>query len=240
MNNILAVFASWGKSCLRAGNFRQAREKLQYCFEQVSADVTTEYNFASNDNIEVHQNVFYPNSIRENKPLKDSPLLTEIIQILESLSTSLLSDKVIQEYKKNTFPCSYSSSNIPNNITCLIIQNKIKNIDNLCNGIYYNKSKHTETRSNSEYEEKNTKPRFEPVLYEECLHYLFSYGSHLSLLKFYIKYGEFSNALNYIINKSLSSDIFVEIYMVCLKNGTFISLQEQMSHIDPSLNVWKV
>ncbi|XP_069671907.1 uncharacterized protein Sptz isoform X2 [Periplaneta americana] len=55
----IGVWAAWGKACLRAGCWDEAREKFSHCLEKV---------------------MMGPDSVR---PQRNPPLLTEIIQILE-------------------------------------------------------------------------------------------------------------------------------------------------------------
>jgi zinc finger FYVE domain-containing protein 26 len=53
------VWAAWGKACLRAGCWNEAREKFSHCLEKVSPGVDAAH------------------------PAQSPPLLNEIIQILE-------------------------------------------------------------------------------------------------------------------------------------------------------------
>lgn len=169
-------------------------------------------------------------------------MLTEILQILESMTPVVINDKVLLDYRKMNLssPSLSTLSNfIPQNTTALLIQNKLKNLSNICEGNYSTERTFTQLTVSDTFDERIIKPFMEPIFYEECLYYLHSYGSHFSILKFYLKYGEFLAALNYVLNKGLNTDIFVEIYMESLENGTFLILQEYMSKIDPSLNAWK-
>lgn len=54
----IGVWTSWGKSCLRAGRWKEAREKFTHCF---------------------------PSSGRINKSMPDSPLLLDILQVCTKL-----------------------------------------------------------------------------------------------------------------------------------------------------------
>lgn len=118
--------------------------------------------------------------------------------------------------------------------TAICIMNKLKNLNNIATGNYYQAAKNDGLKMHCSL------PSIDSIFYNECVYYLTRYGTHLSLLEFYIKHGDISKALNYIIDGKLSTDIFIDIYMRCLKDGVVNVLQEHMSGIDSTLNLWKV
>ncbi|XP_021918501.1 uncharacterized protein LOC110829239 isoform X4 [Zootermopsis nevadensis] len=83
------VWAAWGKACLRAGCWDEARDKFSHCLEKVALG---------------------PDSAR---PLRSPPLLMEIVQILEE-GAYTVDRKVIQEADKirasSTVPAALLSS----------------------------------------------------------------------------------------------------------------------------------
>ncbi|XP_070571338.1 zinc finger FYVE domain-containing protein 26-like isoform X2 [Ptychodera flava] len=74
---------------------------------------------------------------------------------------------------------------------------------------------------------------------EECLYYLKSYGSHLSIVEFYKKHNFLPKAVQYIVEQQCSTEIFIEgLLLPSIKGGDLSQLQEQMLIYDPSLEKW--
>ncbi|XP_031833615.2 zinc finger FYVE-type containing 26 spastizin [Nomia melanderi] len=106
-----SVWATWGKTCLKTGYFDQAQEKFCHCLDKVQhedfddwvilsypKDSTTESrrgnqksmteNKTDNDKeFTMDELNIRKAEFSKNRPLKDPPLLTEILQILDTLST---------------------------------------------------------------------------------------------------------------------------------------------------------
>lgn len=171
-------------------------------------------------------------STSDIKPVRTPPLLKEIIQILESNCTPI-DKRLLKEVKNNKLQNNLNNKNRTQNDLAVCILNKLKNLNGIASGNYY-----AIVDDNSATMHKN-KPYIEPIFYNECIFYLQKYGTHLSLLEFYVKHNEFHDALLYIVEHQLNSDIFIEIYMICLKSGIVNKLQENMSTIDSTLNLWK-
>ncbi|CAG9863410.1 unnamed protein product [Phyllotreta striolata] len=222
------VFAVWGKSCLRAGNLQMAREKFQRCFEKTSHfDNLSDYS-VSFDSIELtksrklsRSSTF--SSISETKPTKNPPLLNEIIHILESNTRAIDPELIVTEE-------SDKPSGQPDSAICIL--NKLRNLKSISSKNYYQPIR-CDSKSYS------SRPPIHEVFYSECVYYLNRYGSHLGLLEFYVKHGDINLALNYIVDNKLGTDVFIEIYMKCLKDGIIGILQENIALIDSTLDVWK-
>lgn len=173
----------------------------------------------------------------ENR-LKDPPLLQEIIQILESKTTPI-NKRVLRkvETSKNltasTFSLNQSVGFTVSVDPAICILNKLKNLDAIAAGNYYEEDETEENRL-------PYKPRIQPIFYEECIFYLQKYGSSLSLLRFFVKHGDFHKAVNCILETKVAPDVFFEIYTMCLKEGVVDELHTCMREIDPSLDIWKV
>lgn len=233
------VFAAWGKSCLKAGCLFSAREKFQRCFEKI-LHKTSEY-FLSSDSDSSRDGLkpirhLRISSTSDMKPVRTPPLLKEIIQMLESNSTPI-DEELLKVTKNNklhiTLNRSQNLSGTQVDVAVCIL-NKLKHLNAIAAGNYYSINEEKLTQS------QKKKPYIEPIIYKECLFYLQKYGTHLSLLEFYVKHKEFHDALLYLIENRLTPDIFIEIYMICLKSGVVNKLQENMSSIDSTLNLWKV
>lgn len=247
VNKFLGVFAAWGKSCLKAGSLLLAREKFQRCLDKNSqyenstnlsrlSDFNSSLDSLSLGRSRMSSRVSSTSISSENKPIKDPPLLYEIIQILET-KTRTTSPKVIEKAQKVKISGSVSSLNQLSSFsvpvdTALSIVNRIKNLKEIASGNY----------SLSESKKINcytSRPIIDPIFYDECVYYLSKYGTHLSLLEFYVRHGDIHTALMYLLECHLPSEIFIEVYMKCLKDGIVTILQEHMSRIDSSLDLWK-
>nr|AHH02828.1 zinc finger FYVE domain-containing protein 26 [Danio rerio] len=75
--------------------------------------------------------------------------------------------------------------------------------------------------------------------HQECLFYLFTYGTHLSLISFYLRHDCLKDALTYLQNKGCSDDVFLEgIFQPCLERGRLGALQGLLENLDPTLETW--
>lgn len=103
------VWAAWGKACLRAGCWDEAREKFSHCLEKVALG---------------------PDSAR---PLRSPPLLTEIIQILEE-GAYTIDRKVLQQADKirasKTLPVALLSS------PALTVLHSLSSLKEIAHGSY--------------------------------------------------------------------------------------------------------
>lgn len=224
-----------------------AREKFQRCldktghYENVSETNSQSEFDTSQDSLSRGRNTSKASSLAaifESKPSKNPPLLNEIIYILESKTISINPD-VIKRMENQSLTSSTLSLNQQLGTgsqpdTAICIMNKLKNLKNIASGNYY------QVVENDRLKLHCNPPSIDSIFYDECVYYLSRYGTHQSLLEFYIKHGDISKALNYIIDGQLSTDIFIDIYMRCLKDGVINVLQEHISRIDSTLNLWKV
>ncbi|CAH1163868.1 unnamed protein product [Phaedon cochleariae] len=237
------VFAVWGKSCLKAGSLILAREKFQRCLDRTGHyDNLSDYSVLSDssENLSRSRNMSKVSNISalsESKPAKNPPLLTEIIHILES-NTRPIDPEVIRETAKqklssSTNTLNQSFSSYVQTDSAVSIMNKLKNLKNISAGNYYPKAEQEPVKSNA------TKPPVHKIFYDECIYYLSRYGSHTGLLEFYVKHGDIDLALNYIIDNQLGTEVFIDIYMRCLKDGIIGILHEHISLIDSTLELWK-
>ncbi|XP_050981696.1 zinc finger FYVE domain-containing protein 26 [Labeo rohita] len=75
--------------------------------------------------------------------------------------------------------------------------------------------------------------------YQECLFYLLTYGTHLSLISFYLRHDCLRDALTHLQNKECSEDVFLEgIFQPCLERGRLGALQGFLETLDPTLENW--
>ncbi|XP_053330855.1 zinc finger FYVE domain-containing protein 26 [Spea bombifrons] len=75
--------------------------------------------------------------------------------------------------------------------------------------------------------------------YQECLHYLHTYGTHLEIIQFYIRHELMREALLHLLNKECPGDIFIEgIFVPSYESGKLHTLENMLESIDPSLHSW--
>ncbi|XP_026134074.1 zinc finger FYVE domain-containing protein 26-like [Carassius auratus] len=75
--------------------------------------------------------------------------------------------------------------------------------------------------------------------YQECLFYLLSYGTHLSLISFYLRHDCLRDALTHLHKKECSEDVFLEgIFQPCLESGRLGALQGHLEALDSTLESW--
>ncbi|KAK4885167.1 hypothetical protein RN001_001438 [Aquatica leii] len=231
------VFAAWGKSYLKAGSLLKAREKFQRCFEKAAHyDTSTELSSSFSS---MQLSCYRTKTLNsENRPMKNPPLLNEILNILESNPTRI-DPRILKDVKNCTMSsstCSLNSSATSmQNDPAIFILNKLKNLNRIVAGNY---DAYTDTTVSTTIL-NISKPYLEPLFYEECLYYLNKYGSHASVLEFYIRHGRFCECLKYMLEHRLSSDYFIEIYMLCLRENYVNAIHEAMSMIDSTLDIWK-
>jgi zinc finger FYVE domain-containing protein 26 len=145
-----------------------------------------------------------------SRPLKDPPLLLEILQILENQSqlNSEQSQSMLQ-----------SKSNVAQEI--LIALNSLKTISQGQYSFVRNWNSHN-------------------IYYEENLYYLLTYGSFNSILEFFVKHEEFNKCLAFILENNIEPELFFNaVYLRCLNMGNVNKLFTALKSDDASLLTWK-
>ncbi|XP_035723790.1 protein DDB_G0276689-like [Vespa mandarinia] len=228
------VWAAWGKACLKVGYFEQAKEKFLHCLDKVIQDDIDGWEILSYpkelsskhvenlDEPKIPPNKIKSHTIEEknsssqkksecvkNRPIKDPPLLTEILQILDNSNTN----------NYYLFHSNQKVDKIPeilsviNNLKAISQgQLTIKHVNTFKENIYYKESLYyllTYGSYNSILEFYLKHEEF-----EKCLNYILENDLEPEL---------FFNA----------------VYMYCLKTGNAEKLQEAMKTKDPSLILWK-
>ncbi|XP_057337905.1 uncharacterized protein LOC130675979 [Microplitis mediator] len=215
------VWAAWGKACLKVGYYEKAREKFSHCLDKVHQDdyvpedwVLLSYSSdtgegTKSDRDSEKKDVRTKTGLK-NRPIKDPPLLGEILQILEvSNSTDQYS------LQQTTSKSSMAQE----------ILNTLNNLKAISYG-QYTVSKLSSTTSNFRY--------------QESLYYLLMYGSYNSILEFFVRYKELDKCLSYILENEIEPELFFNVvFLGCLKNGIVKNLCTAIKLKDPSLLSWK-
>ncbi|KAB5582167.1 hypothetical protein PHYPO_G00184050 [Pangasianodon hypophthalmus] len=75
--------------------------------------------------------------------------------------------------------------------------------------------------------------------HQECVYYLMSYGTHLSLISFYLRHDCLKDALTYLLSKECSEEVFLEgVLQPCLERGRLGVLQGLLETQDATLESW--
>ncbi|XP_076765550.1 zinc finger FYVE-type containing 26 spastizin [Xylocopa sonorina] len=229
------VWVTWGKACLKMGYFDQAREKFFHCLEKIQYENFDDWVVISksypkepetstkrdtqklvnemNETKEVKVDELSTKKLEfsKNRPLKDPPLLVEILQILDNLSIYKQCAPYSHQYK------SSASQEILSNFGSFKIVNQ------------------------KQFNVKNASTMVQNIYYHESLYYLLTYASYNSILEFFLRYEEFDKCLTFTLEHNLEPEQFFNaIYLYCLKNGNIEKLHEAMMNKDPSLLIWKV
>lgn len=227
------VWAAWGKACLKIGYFDQAREKFYHCFDKIVHEEFDDWIVLTYCNEPIEENkremieaTSVPkrsktasdedertrrNEFSRCRPLKDPPLLTEILQILDNMN--------IYRSCGQHHPFQSKSDAAQEILQTL---NSLKAI------------------SQNQFNMKHLTPANQTVYYQESVYYLLAYSSYNSILDFFLKHREFDKCLKYILENDLECDLFLNgVYLRCLKNGETEHLHDAMKAKDPTLFVWR-
>ncbi|XP_033125838.1 zinc finger FYVE domain-containing protein 26-like isoform X2 [Anneissia japonica] len=167
-----AVWASWGMSCLRSGDYEGAKEKFKRVLKPADD---------------------------KNSLQPPSKLLSDILQFLECVNTEAVSVQEISKASPSYIKDYFAD---PKQITSVL-------------------------------EQMNSGPL------EECKWYIQTFGTHLSMVEFYLRHDYLAKAVFYIIAEKCAAPVFLEgIVMPCLREGSIHKLQEQMKLVDSGFSMW--
>ncbi|EFN75932.1 Zinc finger FYVE domain-containing protein 26 [Harpegnathos saltator] len=230
------VWAAWGKACLKVGYFDQAKEKFYHCLDKIVQEdldgwvmLTYSKELAEEGKGEIIEMTSTPkrskaldederaseghskrNEFSKCRPLKDPPLLTEILQILDNLSV---------HRSRAQYPSQFRSDAAQEILQTL---NSLKAV------------------SQNQFNVKHLTSANQTIYYQENLYYLLMYGSYSSILQFFLRHKEFEKCLMYVLENDLESELFLNgIYLPCLRNGDIANLHDAMRTKDPTLLMWR-
>ncbi|XP_077301131.1 zinc finger FYVE-type containing 26 spastizin [Arctopsyche grandis] len=259
----VGVLAAWGKSCLRAGCFDQARQKFALCFKagltsympNIIVDAPKAATSPSEKQIKWQSRKSDMNTSATQFDLyksKNIPsLLDEIVSLLE-LTSYTMNDQILKEAETiknqvgNMSPLSPTAKKIKMSEPAINVMHALSRVSKIKEGDF------SDFVTNSQFKwklpiamkkaEKVDKYEFkrsmEPFFYNECLFYLMNYGSPNATINFYLKYGKLSEALQYCHDSNVDKDIFIEhIFLKYIKGNDIDILLKVMHDID---NTWKI
>ncbi|XP_046489953.1 uncharacterized protein Sptz isoform X1 [Neodiprion pinetum] len=208
------VWAVWGKAYLKVGCYNQAREKFAHCLDKVESfdDWVFLPNSRQTDNNKSRSSARTGDKQRsreKTRPMKNPPLLVEILQIIESSTFNRHSCKAVTSTSFTALDVSITLNNIK-----AISQGRCYDLEpaSITDTAYYHESLHYLLSYGShsailEFFIKHEK-------YEDCI--LHVMGNHVDPEVF-----------------------FSSVYLPCLKNGLVDNLHEAMRTKDPNLLSWK-
>lgn len=177
------------------------------------------------------------------RPSKSSPLLSEIISILESTcqpTQAHVLDKAAQIKNSNTSLASSTRSkrkNIPLHEPALNILHSLSNVRDISQGIYGRRD------TTADHQTQPSPPtKFTPNsrFYDEALYYLMQYGSHTDIITFLVRHNQLDTALKYFVYQKVDADIFVQcVFMPYLKRGLISHVIGIMLKLDETMLIWK-
>ena len=225
------VWASWGKACLKMGYFDQAREKFFHCLDKIQSENFDDWVILSYPKeSEIPSNSGTEKLINENdknkeikmdelnskktefsryRPLKDPPLLVDILQILDNLSIYKQYVQVPHQYK---FNASQEMLNFESFKISSQRQLSGKNTSATVRNIYYHESIYYLLTYGS---------------YNSILEFFLKHEEFDKCLTFTLE------------NNLEPDLFFNSIYLYCLKNGSIDRLHEAMIKKDSNLLIWK-
>uniref|UniRef100_A0A1A9WGU3 FYVE-type domain-containing protein n=1 Tax=Glossina brevipalpis TaxID=37001 RepID=A0A1A9WGU3_9MUSC len=191
--------------------------------------------------LEVHLKCGFPTAGLIKRPQHGPPLLREILKLIESLPLSKPQPETLQRASiiRNSSSSLVSllslkrKDNFVKRIPepALNVLNTLANLKRITKGQY---SSHDSSAGNRNQLLKQSHG------YEECLHYVLTYGSHADIVQFLIKHHELKVTLNYYLIQKLEAEIFMQyIYMESLKSGQVSQLIKQLQEYDDRLIIWR-
>ncbi|XP_053948661.1 zinc finger FYVE domain-containing protein 26 homolog [Anastrepha ludens] len=251
------VMAAHGLSCLRAGCFDTAREKFSHCMTKLSSEYINakicKYIMSTSTDADNNESPFeWYNDVdiqAIKRPQRGPPLLQEIVKTIENTPCLKPQPETLKRASlirsSNTSLASLLSRRkdpcpIRLHEPALGILNTLANLKKITKGQY------TEVHSNFSGLHTNLDNKSRQYLqhtrgFEECLHYVLTYGSHTDVLQFLMRHHELIATLKYYIEQNLETELFIQnIFLISLRNGAVPTLIEHMQKLDASLSIWRV
>lgn len=182
---------------------------------------------------------------------KVQPLLSEILHILESTCHPVNSDVL---FKSSTFSQSNRSllslkfgkkEKYPVHEPAVNILHTLSNLKQISHGKYSVKTHRTLGLTgiddmNSLFASDSEQHGLQSRFYTESIYYLASYGRHVDVLRFLIKYKQITKALKYSLFLVIPADQFIQTIIIPhLKSGRLNVIINLMTEMDNTLMMWK-
>lgn len=164
-----------------------------------------------------------PTKFNYKRPARSSPLLTEILEILECTAP--------RNCKTETMISSSISSklNVPRDIS-----RKMDSLRKIVEGDYDSVYKNISKKFELQQGEFLKSP-----YYEESIFYLIGFSSNIDIINFFVKNSLLKYALRYAIIQKVSYDVFTQLLFVPLtRSGSLADFMDLIKQID-TISLWK-
>nr|XP_026489638.1 zinc finger FYVE domain-containing protein 26 homolog isoform X2 [Vanessa tameamea] len=235
-----SVLAAWGKACLKAGCFKEARRKFALCFKNapnVCLDVQEELEYGKeaseshfvNRKLQLRsERSISVSSIQSENRSRSNPLLNEIISMLEEMNypvNQLLLDKAetIKTTNEKLSTMNTSKKKISLTEPALNIMHTLASVKKIKQGDYSDFQTATVQpkkslaqgllrRNNNHNEPKmdHQNKKLDPFFYKECVYYLSNYGSHVANIMFFMKQSNMNEVIRYCYDSMVDKETFTE------------------------------
>ena len=219
------VFAAWGVSAIKSGQYRFAREKIALALQPVIGALTqTNQEFIKmlNENTAFDETMFNYKRVSRSPPLLN--------EVLESLEATASKRKVSEPVRS-----PLNSRLTPNKEAARNVLNVMENLKKITEGDYG-----PSIRKPSDKFDWHSSLIINSPYYEESIFYLVNYGGNVEFLTFLMKNNLVPSTLRYVIAQQVPHDLFIQhVFVPVAKVGRledFISLIKKM---DPNLELWK-
>lgn len=222
-----------------------AREKLVHCLIPTTCEEDRQQIIqflTSDEQTTKNQKPFNFKSTARSP--KVQPLLSEILSILETTCHPLNSD-VLHKASPTSQSNRSKKETLPVHEPAVNILHTLSNLKQISHGIYSVKTHRTLGLTeiedmNSLFGSDNEQHGLHSRFYTESIYYLVSYGRHIDVLRFLIKYKQMTKALKYALYLQIPTDQFIQTIIVpSLKSGRLNVIIQQMIDMDGSLMMWK-
>ncbi|XP_038114436.1 zinc finger FYVE domain-containing protein 26 homolog [Culex quinquefasciatus] len=248
------VMAAWGNTCLRAGCYETAREKLSHCLQRMSTDSdnSTILNCIESPETKLAS---YRTAIPLKRPSRSPPLLLEIISILESTAQAQPPEVIARASKIKSSNTSLASSgriknNAPLHEPALNVLNTLANLKHIAKGNFTDflpERRALRTRDLKQPLPANSTDYLHGLdcimstwFFEESMFYLLSYGAHQDIVAFLVKHRQLLPAMKYVLMQHVDPEVFLQtILLPYIRRGKLETIIEVMGSMDETLLIWK-
>lgn len=218
-NSKSGIFSAWAVSLIKGGQYKLAREKIALALQPVagSSSKSSEQLLAAITS----SGPIYPLGTTFKRPSRSSPLLYEIIEVIESCvpKHSIMTASV----------ASLSSSRLNTSSPKIGPLDSIEsNLKKIMEGDYGGM-----TRRLNEKFDWNQGELLKSHYYEEAMHYLLNYGGNADLFDFFMRNNLIRFALRYTLLAKVSYDMFIQfVFVPVIKAGRLTDFIDMIKQID--------
>lgn len=216
------VFAAWGVSAIKCGQYRFARDKIALALQPVTGS-------SSQRNEEflrmlTQSNAVDPSIFNYKRSNRSPPLLNEVLESLESTADKSRNVETFHSPINTKF--KESSKNV---------LNVMDNLRKIVEGDY-----RPSERKPSDKFEWHASSIVNSTYYNESMFYLLNYGGNVEFLSFFVKNNLIPLSFRYVLAQQVPHDLFIQhLFVPVVKKGRLNDLMELIKKMDATLGLWK-